>query len=56
MVRTTTTNPDCAWLDHDWDWGVEQCRCGQPHTYRICARCLVADDPYCPLVDGAGVA
>lgn len=45
MVRTT--NPDCLALGCDWAWGAEPCICGQPHLFRICARCLVSDDPVC---------
>lgn len=59
----TITNPDCLALGCDWDWGMEPCGCGRPHTFRICARCLVSDDPECDTdtddavgVDGAGVA
>jgi len=59
MVRTD--NPDCAWLGCDWDWGTEPCSCGRPHTFRICARCLTADDPECSTTTedgdaGSGVA
>jgi len=56
MVRTD--NPDCLWLGCDWDWGTEPCGCGRAHTFRICARCLTADDPVCPAAgrDGSGVA
>lgn len=42
MVRTL--NPDCAWLGCDWDETTEPCVCGRPHTFRICARCLIPDD------------
>jgi hypothetical protein len=45
MLRTIDL--DCLELGCDWDWGVEPCRCGARRTYRICARCLVAEDPVC---------
>jgi hypothetical protein len=51
----TTTNPDCLALDHDWDWGVEPCPCGRPHTFRICARCLIVDDPACDATETTGI-
>jgi hypothetical protein len=58
MVRTD--NPDCAWLGCDWDWGTEPCSRGRAHTFRICARCLLTDDPACDATeittDGAEVA
>jgi hypothetical protein len=56
----TITNPDCLAVGCDWDWGVEPCSCGRAHTFRICARCLVSDDPECDATDamsgGSGVA
>ncbi len=60
MLRTE--NPDCLALGCDWDWGREPCGCGQSHVFRICARCLLCDDPVCDTDtdggegDGSGVA
>jgi hypothetical protein len=42
-----SANLDCLALGCDWDWGTVPCRCGRPHTLRICRRCLFCDDPIC---------
>jgi RNA polymerase subunit RPABC4/transcription elongation factor Spt4 len=56
MVRVTS--PDCLALGCEWDWNIMGCgRCGGSHTFRVCARCLVApDDELCPAADGDGLA
>jgi hypothetical protein len=40
---------ECAELgEHEWDdAGTEPCECGQPHPFRICARCLTPDTAGC---------
>jgi hypothetical protein len=48
-----TTNPDCLALGCDWDWGTQPCECGRPHTFRICAHCLLLDDPVCDAAEDA---
>lgn len=36
-------DPDCAALGCEWDEGSAPCTCGQPHAFRLCARCLTPD-------------
>ncbi len=55
MVRTIASDL-CSWYGCEWDWGVEPCGCGQPHTFRICVRCLYSDDVDCPATDVEPVA
>jgi len=50
----STTNPDCLALGCDWDWDSEWCVCGASRVFRICARCLVADDSVCEACDETG--
>lgn len=44
IPMVTTNDPDCVALGCDWDWDLEECRCGRRHTFRVCARCLTSDN------------